>query len=162
MDTLTTCGKHFLHALMHSYTHGKHKHRACFLLLAPMTALSFEKLLEMLSSLSSRFLCCTLLKRQSCTTECQQAANRVEEELAGVISMERNTGVTIAGDGWSDCKRQPLLNFIAVSPAGCRFISSLNTQGKNAESSFKSFLLKIVAACMKVALKLIKVRSRAR
>lgn len=112
-----------------------------------MTALSFEELLEMLS-LSSAFLCCTLLTRQICTTECQQAADRVEEELAGVISMERNTGVTIAGDGWSDCKRQPLLNFIAVSPAGCRFISSVNTQGKNAESSFKSFLLRSVAACI--------------
>jgi len=45
--------------------------------------------------------------------------------------MERKTGVTIAGDGWSDCKRQPLLNFIAVSPAGSRFISSVNTQGES-------------------------------
>ena len=54
-------------------------------------------------SLSSAFLCCTLLTRQICTTECQQAADRVEEELAGVISMERNTGVTIAASMTALC-----------------------------------------------------------
>lgn len=70
------------------------------------------------------FLRCTTSLPVAC-----QAKEDVQAQLEGVRKMEKKTGMTVGGDGWSDCKRQPLLNLLAISPGGSRFIGAVNTQG---------------------------------
>jgi hypothetical protein len=45
-------------------------------------------------------------------------------------------GIVIASDGWSDRCRRPLLNFIATSPAGSRFVSALDTSGDTKTAAY--------------------------
>ncbi|HSP83909.1 MAG TPA: hypothetical protein VLN72_09285, partial [Gillisia sp.] len=49
--------------------------------------------------------------------------------MQAIKDMEKRTGLTLGSDGWSDQNRTPLLNFIACSPAGGRFIGAVDTTG---------------------------------
>ena len=65
-----------------------------------------------------------------------QARSRVEGRLQGILNMERRTGITIVGDGWSDQHRRPLLNFLACCPAGSRYIGSVDTTGEYGQQAW--------------------------
>lgn len=41
-----------------------------------------------------------------------------------------STGVTLTSDGWSDVHNHPLLNMLAVSPAGEMFLTAIDTSGE--------------------------------
>jgi Protein of unknown function (DUF 659)/hAT family C-terminal dimerisation region len=54
----------------------------------------------------------------------------------------RTYGATLAGDGWSDVKDQPLLNMMCVSPAGEEFLGAIDTSGHAKDAIYIANVIK--------------------
>lgn len=53
---------------------------------------------------------------------CTQSYDYVKDTLEALMMVEQDTGITLESDGCSDVNRRPLINFIATTPDGGRFI----------------------------------------
>ncbi len=59
-----------------------------------------------------------------------QAKQRVENELEPFYKQNKDTGCTIASDGWSDVGRRPILNVMVCARGEAVFRKSINMSDK--------------------------------
>ncbi|BAS94024.1 Os05g0414400, partial [Oryza sativa Japonica Group] len=62
------------------------------------------------------------------TTLLQKERADIENMLQTIKNTWRKAGVTIVSDGWSDFKRRPIINIIAVNEAGPVFLQAINNE----------------------------------
>ncbi|XP_058726086.1 uncharacterized protein LOC131597378 [Vicia villosa] len=65
----------------------------------------------------------------------------VKIQIEQYRSIWKDTGCTLMADGWTDCCRRTLINFLVYCPKGTVFIKSVDASGasKTAETLFKLF-----------------------
>ena len=51
----------------------------------------------------------------------------MEQHLEHVMDSVQHTGQALVGDGWGSNTNRPLLNFIAVTTKGAKFMHSVDT-----------------------------------
>jgi len=56
--------------------------------------------------------------------------SHVENLLQPITNSWNQKGVTIVSDGWSDPKKRPLINFMAISESGPMFLKSVDGSGE--------------------------------
>ncbi len=66
--------------------------------------------------------------------ECEKQLCR--DGLASFQESLQLTRATITSDGWSDVRRRPLLNMLAVSPTGEMFLKAVDTGGETKDSAY--------------------------
>lgn len=64
-------------------------------------------------------------------TSCLQKKNaHVERLMEPIKTTEKEKGVSIVSDGWSDNQRRPLINFMRVIENGPMFLKAVNCEGE--------------------------------
>lgn len=70
------------------------------------------------------------------TTLLDECKERVTDKLQLWEGRVPVTGVTICSDGWSDAASRPLLNVLAVNPKGAKFVTAIDTSGKQKTAAY--------------------------
>ena len=60
----------------------------------------------------------------------------VEDILAPIRASWTSSWVTIVSDGWTDTKRRPLINIIAISTKGAMFLKAKDYPGEVKDAQF--------------------------
>ena len=60
----------------------------------------------------------------------------MEDILASVRASWSSFGVSIVSDGWTDTRRRPLINIIAISPKGAMFLKAQDCLGEVKDAQF--------------------------
>ncbi|KAJ6810180.1 uncharacterized protein M6B38_158170 [Iris pallida] len=73
---------------------------------------------------------------QLSTSLLESEKSRIEDLSEPVRAMWKKKGVSIVADGWSDPKRKPVINVIAVSDGEPMFLNAVDTEGEAKDESY--------------------------
>jgi hypothetical protein len=70
-----------------------------------------------------------------------QAYNQVKKANAPLKDVLRVTGCVLVMDGWADTANRPLINVLAITPAGAEFLYCIDTTGDTKDTEYMTKLM---------------------
>jgi hypothetical protein len=70
-----------------------------------------------------------------------QAYNQVKKANAPLKDVLRVTGCVLVMDGWTDTANRPLINVLAINPAGAEFLYCIDTTGDTKDTEYMTKLM---------------------
>lgn len=68
----------------------------------------------------------------------------IDQKLDRIMTMSEDTGLAVLTDGWSNARREALINYLVATPRGAKFLRSTFGDGAKDAEYMRQDLLKVL------------------